>query len=196
MTTWQNIGSPNVWKIRCKHGNDRVSKLQTSNIQVATILRIKGWMSFWTHLKYEHCGRNLSSIVNKLCSTLSSYRRFGSGRALTMVSISRQSSSMIVTVLFDLKIVYKLWNTMLAEWQKEEKRLLGHIKWVYRAFRVSPVPFANFSPLVSLSALLLSLQHLRTAMVRLVWRKLHNLIIGQTQHVRSSSPLLWLSENQ
>ncbi len=106
MLTRQNIGentSLDVLSIRCKHGNDRISRLQTSNIQVATILRIKGWISFWTHLKYEHWGRNLSSMVNKLCSTLSSHRRFGSGRALIMVSISRQSSSMIVTVRFDLK---------------------------------------------------------------------------------------------
>lgn len=127
-----------------------IGYVQTSNIQVATILRIKGWMSFWTHLKYEHWGRNLSSMVNKLCSTLSSYRRFGSGRALTMVSISRQSSSMIVKVLFDLEYVYQQWNTMVAKDQKVQKGLFGHIKSVYRAVQVSPDPFANFSPLVFL----------------------------------------------
>lgn len=55
---------------------------------------------------------------------------------------------------------------MVAKCQKEQKGLLRHIKPVYKAVQVSPDPVANFSPLVSFSALLLSLQHLRSADVR------------------------------
>lgn len=67
-------------------------------------------------------------MVNRLCNTLSSHKRFGSGLALMMVSISRQSSSMVVSVF--TKPDYSCENTItkLIDAKKLEGKYFGGIK--------------------------------------------------------------------
>lgn len=122
---------------------------QTSNIQVETIRLINGLISCWKCLKYGHWGRNLSSIVSRLCNTLSSEKIFGSCWALTTVSFSRQRSSMLCSGFSFAKTIYLQNNDDMREGRNklEENTFIANISETAAvASTVLPL-YANFFPL-------------------------------------------------
>lgn len=116
---------------------------------MATIRLINGLISCWKCLKFGHWGRNLSSIVSRLCNTLSSKKTFGSCCALTTVSFSRQRSSMLCSGLSFAKTIYLQNNDDMREGRNklEENTLIENISETAAvASTVLPLN-ANFFPL-------------------------------------------------
>ena len=157
---------------------------QTSNIQVETIRLINGLISCWKCLKYGHWGRNLSSIVSRLCNTLSSEKIFGSCWALTTVSFSRQRSSMLCSGFSFAKTIYLQNNDDMREGRNklEENTFIANISETAAvASTVLPL-YANFFPLSlppsfssyrrALTFLLLHLKHVNgVGYSKGLWRK-------------------------